>query len=322
MHAQPRGRSVDGRHHQVQARVQLQQAVHLVRRHHPHDGGQIGALVQGRAQHRVQVLAQGQHLGDDLLDRHHDQGARRAVRRGGVHQVHQGRQTRPRALLVGEGAGDHPAHAKGPVRRAAEPMGQVGDGAIPKGREQAVAPGLAQPHDRLFGQLVIVADQGVDVLAGRLAFGNGDLLDGVLKLDPRRLQPLGHVGAVQQFEGGDALAPQPVLQHPADQGAGVGGIEFGRAGAGRAMRRIGRLLPERFGRAQRQYGDGGELHRLGVQRLFGDARGDGESVAQLVLGRLDGLFAVFGGDQQGPGRRGGLADIDFVMDRTGHAAIL
>ena len=201
-------------------------------------------------------------------------------------------------------------------------MRQIGDGAVVQRGEQAVASGLAQPGHRLFGELLIVAHDAVHLLARGLAFGDRDLLDGVLKLDPGRLQPFGDIRPMQQFEGGHALAFQPVLQHPADQGAGMGRIEFGWTAAGRRDRLVGDLLLSLLRRAQRQNGQGAEFHRLGVQRLLGHARGDGETIPKLLLGGLDGVFAVFGRDQQRPRRRGALADIDFVMDRTRHGPIL
>lgn len=318
--AQPGRRSLQRGHQKGDARIAADQHLDLVRGHHAHDGGQAAALVQGRAQNLRQPGPHAQKLAQDLFDRDHDHGPGRPRRRGPVGQVHQPFQTRARALRPHQGPGDDPAHDEGPVRNAGQPFGHIGQRAMGQVGKGVPAPGRHDPFHRLFGQFLIVTDQFVRGLAGVLALGNGDLLDRVLDLDAGRLQQFDQVRPVQQLKGGDAIAHQPILQHPADQVARMGRIEVVRSDAvGAFVVRGNQPLPGRLGRASGQDGDAVELHGLAIQGFLGHPDGHRLFLAQDFLGRVDGVLALFGRQHQRPGGRSRLADIDFVVDGTGHA---
>ena len=238
-------------------------------------------------------------------------------------EIHQPVETRPAAAQALQRAADNTAHDEGAVRLAGHPVGDVGDRTVFEAGEEIAPPGGDDAFAGLIRQLLIVAHQFVDRLAHILAFGHGDLLDGVLELDARSFQLFGQIGAVQQFEGGDAVTAQPVLEHPADRLAGVRRVEILRRRAARPGLVLGHdPFALNLGRAAGQHGDAVELHGVGVERLLGHAHGGGAVVGEQVLGGLDRLGAVLRRHLEGPGGRGGLADIDFVVDGAGHETLV
>ncbi|WP_416173728.1 hypothetical protein [Brevundimonas sp.] len=200
-------------------------------------------------------------------------------------------------------------------------MRQVGQGYAVQIRKRLASPRPDQPLDRLIRQLLIVAQQVVHRLAHGLTLGDRHLLHRMLKLHARGFQPLGQVRAVQQFERRHPLASQPVLQHPSDQFSGMGGIEVGgRIALGPDVIVRDHSLALDLGRTLGQQGQAGEFHGRCVQGLLGHPHGGGAVVAQHVLGGLGRDGSILGRHQQRPGRGGRLADIDFVVDGTGHDA--
>ena len=247
----------------------------------------------------------------------------RTVFRSAVGEVHQPVEARTAATETLQGAAHDPAHDEGAVRLAGHALGDIGDRTVFETREEIAPPGEDDALEGLIRQFLVVAHQIMDRLAHVLAFRDGDLLDGVLKLDARGFQLFGQIGAVQQFEGGDAVARQPVLQHPADRLAGMGGVEILRGRTTRAGLVLGHdPLPLDLGRAARQHGYAVELHGVRVERLLGHAHGGGAIVGEHVLGGLDGMGAVLRRHLEAPGGGRRLADIDFVVDGAGHGALV
>ena len=248
---------------------------------------------------------------------------RGAVQRRAFRQIHQSVEARSAAAQARQGAAHDPAHDEGAVRLAGHTMGDVGDRTVFEVGEEVAPPGRNDALQGLVRQFLIVAHQIMDRLAHVLALGHGDLLDGVLKLDARGFQPFGQVGAVQQLEGGDAVAPQPVLQHPADHLAGMRGVEVLRRRAARSGLILGHdPLALELGSPARQHGHAVEFHGVRVERLLGHAHGGGAVVGEHVLGGLDGLGAVLRRHLEAPGGWRGLANVDFVVDWASHGTLV
>ena len=247
---------------------------------------------------------------------------RGTVHRGAVGQVHQPVKANAPAAQALEGPRHDAPHNEGTVRLAGHPVGEVRDRTVFKIGEEVAASGGDDPFHGLIGQFLVVADKIVDRLAHILALGHGDLLDGVLKFDARGIQLFRQIRPVQQFEGGDAMPGQPVLQHSADQLPGMGGVEI----LGRRAAQSGLILGDdafvgSLGRTARQHGQAVEFHGVGVERFLGHAHGGHPAVAQHILGRLDGVSAVLGRHLEAPGGGRRLADEDFVVDGAGHETL-
>ena len=316
---QPGRRTVDRRHQKGHTRIVTDQHLDLARRDHPHHGGQAAALVQRGPQDFRQVGPRAQLLAQDLFDRDHHHGARRALARRPIGQVHQPVETRPRPAGAGQRAGDDPAHDEGAIRRTRQLLGHIGQRPVGQVGEGSLAPGGHHPFHRLPDELLIVTDQLMRGLTRGLALGNDDLLDRVLQFDAGRLELFDQIRPVQKLEDGDAVAPEPVLQHPSDQLAGMRCVEVLRAQAVRALFvGVDEALLRRFRHALGQDGVAAELHRVRIQRLLGDPHRHGVLVLQDFLGSIDGVLALFGRQHQRPRRGRRLADIELVVDRSGH----
>ena len=243
----------------------------------------------------------------------------RALRRGLVRQVHQPFEAGASTAHVLQGTANNPGHDEGPLRLAGYAFGDVSDRTILETGEQIATPGADDTFQGLVGQFLVVAYQFMDRSADVLALRHGDLLDGMLKLDARGFQLFGQIRAVQQFESRDALARQPVLQHPADRLARLGGVEILRHRAARPGVLGGSGPPGLdLGRPTRQHGHALEQHGVRVEGFLGHADSDSPFAGQHVLGGPQGHGAVLGRHVEAPGGRRGLADKDFVVDGAGH----
>ena len=317
--AETRGGAINGRYLQRQAGTLRGQGLDLARRHHPDHGGQRSALVEGRSQYIGHKGPEPDHLAQQLFDLHHDHGMGRALRRCLVRQVHQPVEAGASTAHILQGTANNPGHDEGPLRLAGHPVGDISDRTILKAREQVATPGDDEAFEGLVGQFLVVANELMDRLSPVLALGHGDFLDGMLKLDTRGFQLFGQIRAVQQFESRNALACQPVLQHPADRLARLGGVEILRRRAARPGRLSGYApLASDLGCPARQHGHAVEQHGVQVEGFPGHTDSDSTVVSQYILGGPHGHGAVLCRHVEAPGCRRGLADIEFVVDGADH----
>jgi hypothetical protein len=218
-----------------------------------------------------------------------------------------------------ERSGEGPAHDECPVGGTGEAVGELGQRPVGEVPEQAFPAG---PDDLLqgpVGQVLVVTDDLVDRLAADLAVGHGDALDGVLQLHAGGLEPFGQVGAVEQLEGRDRLAAQPLLQHLGQHVAGVRGVEIVRGEAARRhLPRGSRLVARGLGVTAGHDDRAVEAHRSRIQGLPGHLDAYRAPVGQQLPGRLDRLLLAVAGLDEVPARQCGLAEIDLVVNLTGH----
>ena len=172
---------------------------------------------------------------------------------GGLARRLVGQIEQPVDLAAPAGAGAHrPGDAAAQqillIGMADQPLGRGGEALGLEVGKAALALVAHHPVDGGLHQLLEVADDVVHGLAARLRLRDGDLLDGVLQLQPGRLQLFDQVGPMQELERRRAVARQPAFQQPPDPIAGVQGIEVVRADAERlqALTRLLHLAPVGF----------------------------------------------------------------------------
>ena len=144
----------------------------------------------------------------------------------------------------------------------------------------------------------------------------------MLEFKARRLELFGQVRAVKQLERGHALTLQPIFQNTPDRLARQGLVQIRRCQAAWAVLILRhQTLPLDLRCPLGQQGQAVELHRVGVQRFLGHANSGRAIIPQQFLGGLDRHSPFFSRHLEGPGCRSGLADIDLVVNRTGHATL-
>ena len=298
---QPGGRALQRRHHPRHRRLDADQQLDLLGGGQPGHGRQRLAQVHLRSAQQVgQPGPRAQDLGQGLPEHLEGQGPRRRRLRGGVGEVEQAVDLLAPAVAARQGGGDACAQQVDPVGLLGQAFGGLGEAVAVDVGQLALA-GVAQhPLDGRLDQPLEGADHLVDADAALLGLGDGDLLDGVLQLHARGVEPLDEVGPVQQLERRGLLAGQPGIQQAADALAGVDAVEV-RRGHAQGLLVVARLLGlDLVDRAQGEDDQAAELARFLVQRLLGHPHADGAALGQHVLGLLDGVGAVLGRDLQRP----------------------